>query len=328
MTNARTLLPLATAFAFAVLHTTGAVAEPKVLVSIKPIHSLAAGVMAGVATPGLIVKGARSEHNYALKPSEAKALGQADLIVWVGEMLETFLVKPLSSVKKATHVLELAEVDGLKLLKPREGGVWETHGHAKASHGHGAAGHAHGKPATGHQHDDDEIDGHIWLAPDNARVIVAALVKELSEIDAANRPTYEKNGTALSARIDALDAELKQQLAGIKNQPFIVFHDGYQYLEQHYGLNAVGSITVHPENKPSAKRLTAIRAKLDKLGVRCVFSEPQYNPGLVKTVVEGAKVNVAVLDATGANLPEGPDAYFTLMRNNARSLAGCLGASS
>ncbi|MBM3599713.1 MAG: zinc ABC transporter substrate-binding protein [Alphaproteobacteria bacterium] len=319
MTEVRTVAAIAIGLSLALLHTAAADAAPKVAVSIKPIHALAAGVMAGAGAPELIVRGRGSEHSYALKPSEARTLTGAQLVVWVGEPLETFLVKPLRSVSKATRVLELLELEGLTLLKPREGGVWEKHGHAAKSGGHGQAhGHAHGA----------DVDGHVWLDPDNARIIVAALVKSLSEIDAANRATYEKNGAALAAKLAALDAELKQQMAAIKNRPYIVFHDAYQYFEQRYGLNAVGSITVHPESKPSARRLTQIRDKLAKSAARCVFSEPQYNAALVGTVIEGSAARVGVLDPLGADLPEGQEAYFTMMRNLARSLTDCLGVGS
>lgn len=292
-------------------------AEPKVVITLKPIHALAAGVMAGLGTPELVVKGRASEHSFALKPSQAKALNQAQLVVWVGEALETFMVKPLAALPKTVRVLELAEIDGIKLLKPREGGVWDGH---EAAHGQGK------KPAAGHQHD-AAIDGHVWLDPDNAKVIVAALARALGDIDGANRTGYDRNAVALSARLDALDAELKQRLAGVRGQPFIVFHDAYHYFEQRYGLTAAGSITVHPESKPSARRLTQIHGRIAELGARCVFSEPQYNPGLVRTVIEGTRANTGVLDPIGADLPEGPDAYFQMMGNLARSLVGCLGAS-
>lgn len=294
-------------------------AEPKVVATIKPLHALASGVMADIATPTLLVRGKDSEHGYALKPSEAKALGQADLIVWIGEPLETFMTKPLSGLPKKVRVLEVSEIDGLKRLKPREGGVWDRHD----QHGH-----SHGKKQAAKHDRKDEIDGHVWLDIDNAKLIVRALARALGEIDGVNRAVYERNAASLSAGLDGLDAELKARLAPIKDQPYIVFHDAYQYFEQRYGLSAAGSITVHPENKPSARRLSQLRAKVVDLKARCVFSEPQYNAGLVRTVVEGTEARIGTLDPIGAELAEGPGAYVRMMGNLAAGLTGCLGASN
>lgn len=292
-------------------------AEPKVTATVKPLHALASGVMAGIGTPTLLVRGKGSEHGYALKPSEAKALSQADLVIWVGEALESFMTKPLRTLPKKARVLEIATVDGLKLLKPREGGVWDGHD----DHGHGK------KPAAKHDHH-DEIDGHVWLDIDNAKLIVRAIARTLGDIDGANRAAYERNAASVSDGLDGLDAELKSRFAPIKGQPFIVFHDAYQYLEQRYGLAAAGSITIHPENKPSARRLTQLRAKIAELKARCAFSEPQYNANIVRTVVEGTSARIGTLDPIGADLAEGPGAYAQMMRNLATSLTGCLGATS
>ena len=292
-------------------------AEPKVVATIKPLHALASGVMAGIATPTLLVRGKGSEHGYALKPSEVKALGQADLIVWIGESLETFMTKPLGTLPKKVRVLEVAAIDGLKLLKPREGGVWDGHDH----HGHVK------KPAAKHDHK-DEIDGHVWLDIDNAKLIAHAIARTLGEIDSVNRAAYERNATSVSDGLDELDAELMSRLAPIKGQPFIVFHDAYQYLEQRYGLAAAGSIAIHPDNKPSARRLIQLRAKITELKARCAFNEPQYNAGLVRTVVEGTPARIGTLDPIGADLAEGPGAYAQMMGNLATSLTGCLGAAS
>ena len=72
-----------------------AAAEIDVVASIKPVHSLVASVMEGVGEPILLVKGTGSEHSYSLRPSEARALEQAEVVFWVGETMETFLIKPL-----------------------------------------------------------------------------------------------------------------------------------------------------------------------------------------------------------------------------------------
>lgn len=285
---------------------------PKVVVSIKPIHSLVASVMHGVGEPVLLVRGGASPHSYTMKPSDAKALSAADLVVWVGPELEGFLEKPLqANAPKATR-LTLMNLKGLTLLQARKGGAWEAHDHGHEQHGH----------ADEHE----ELNSHIWLDPANARAIVTATADALAAKDPADAEAYRTNADRTLQALDALDAELKATLAPVKDKPFVVFHDAYQYFEARYDLSAVGSITVSPDRRPSAKRLSAIRAKIAGLNAACVFSEPQFEPTLVRTVVEGTKAKTGVLDPEGADLPEGEALYPTLMRNLAASLRGCLGA--
>lgn len=286
---------------------------PGVVVSVKPLHSLTAAVMQGVGTPHLLVQGAASPHAYAMKPSDARALSQAALVVWVGPELETFLRKPLASLSGPARDLRLAQAPGVKLHETREGGAWDDHSHG---HGHG---HDHG-----HAHDHGGPDGHIWLDPTNAKAIAAAVAAALTRVDPTNAATYAANLAALTARLDALDAEIAAMLAPVKDRPYIVFHDAYQYLERRYGLNAAGAITVSPEVRPGAARLSALRARIAKAGAVCVFAEPQFEPTLVRTLVEGTKARTGTLDPEGAAIPDGPDLYFTLLRFNAKALVDCL----
>ncbi|TWA95493.1 zinc transport system substrate-binding protein [Azospirillum brasilense] len=292
---------------------------PKVVASIKPVHSLVAAVMEGVAEPALIVRGAASPHTYAMKPSDAKALAAADLVFWIGPELEAFLDKPVTAnARKATSVA-LLEAPGVTLLDAREGGAWEAH-----DHGHEHK-HDH-KHAHEDEHGHDEVNTHIWLSPANARAMVAAIAEALSAKDPANAAAYTANAERTARSIDALDAELKAALAPVAGKPFVVFHDAYQYFEAQYGLNGVGAITVNPERRPSAKRLSEIRAKIGGLGAACVFAEPQFEPALVNTIVEGTPAKKGVLDPEGADLKDGPGLYPALMRNIAASLKDCLGS--
>ncbi len=296
---------------------------PKVVVSIKPIHSLVASVMHGVGEPTLLVRGGASPHSYTMKPSDAKALSAADLVVWVGPELESFLEKPLKANAPKATLLTLMDLKGLTLLETREGGAWEAHDHGRKG-GHDHKGHDH----KGHDHaeEHEELNSHIWLDPANARAIVTALAEALAAKDPAGAETYRTNADRTLQQLDGLDAELKAALAPVKDKPFVVFHDAYQYFEARYDLSAVGSITVSPDRRPSAKRLSAIRAKIGGLGAACVFAEPQFEPALVQTVVEGTKARTGVLDPEGTELPEGEALYPALLRNLAASLRGCLGA--
>lgn len=290
---------------------------PKVFVTVKPVHALVAGVMQGVGEPYLLLKGGESPHSYTLKPSDARALSESALVFWVGESLEVFLEHPLETLGEKARIVELAEAKGIETLEGREGGAWESH----------EAAHDHDKKRADddkHAHAHDEIDGHLWLDPHNAEAIVTVAAERLAEIDPANAAAYRDNARKAIARIEALDAELTALLAPVKDRPYIVFHDAYQYFEAHYGLKAVGSITLSPERQPSAQRLTEIRKRLADSGAVCVFSEPQFRPALVDVVIEGSKARRGDLDPIGAALPAGPDAYFEVMRGLATSLRGCL----
>jgi zinc transport system substrate-binding protein len=302
---------------------------PSVVVSIKPVHSLVAGVMAGVAEPLLLVDGTASPHAYSLKPSQAAALAEADLVVWVGEGLEYFLVATMQSLISDGTALELAALPTIELLPVREGGVWDAHDDDGASdavrdHANEDAEHEHADEESGHDHAHDGYDPHIWLDPDHAVAIVSAVAERLRTIDPANAGAYSDNESALLERLHALDAETQALLAPLHDVPFIVFHDAYQYFERHFGLHAAGSITLDPEQKPGAARLAAIRDRLGEGGVVCAFAEPGFDDALLETATEGTGIRIEALDPEGMGLAAGPTLYGDLMGNLARNLADCL----
>lgn len=307
---ARRTLAVAAVLVLASGHSARAdTAAPRVAVSIKPLHALVAGVMEGVGSPELILRGAGSPHTASLRPSEARLLEGAAVIVWVGGPLEAFLERPIAALGPRAKVVEALRAPGVSLLAAREGGAWEGH------EGHGAA-----ERGTG----EDGLDPHLWLDPANAAAIARAAAAALGEADPANRARYVANAERLAARIDALDAQLAAQLAAARGVPYVVFHDAYQYFERHYALRAVGSVTVSPERTPGARRVREVREKVRSLGARCVFGEPQFPPALLATLTEGSGARAGELDPLGAELAPGPDAWFTLMRSLAEALAGCL----
>jgi zinc transport system substrate-binding protein len=300
---------------FLVLSAVSAQAEPPAVVaSFKPVHSLVAAIMEGVGTPSLLVKGAASPHTYALTPRDAAALQDAKLIFWIGDGLEHFLHKAIDTLPQNAKSVELAGIAGLTVLPMREGGLWDEHMHE-------------GEEA-GEDREEEPYDGHLWLDPTNAGLMAETIVHELSAADPADAAVYRANGDKLQRRLDALDQEIAASLAPVKNVPFIVFHDAYQYFDRHYGLAGVGSITVNPEQPPGAKRLNEIREKIVNQGARCVFREPNFEPALVDTVVAETDAKTGVLDPEGAGLSEGPELYFQLMRGIAGSLKACLSTSS
>lgn len=308
------VLPLA---ALSLLLFSGtAMAAPRVVASIKPVHSLVSAVMAGVGEPALIVKGAASPHTYSLRPSDAAALESADIVFWTGHGMELFLANALDTLSPQAEVVELAESPGIALLSVREGGAFEPHSHGDEGHDH----HDHD-----HEHEHEEGDMHFWLDPQNARLMVSRIATVLAEADPENAAAYDANAEAELLRLDALEAELQQTLAPLAEKPFIVFHDAYQYFEHRFGLDVAGTVTVSPDAMPGAARIDELRAKVTELGATCVFAEPNFEPAIVRTIIEGTSAKAGVLDPEGSALPEGPDLYPNLLRGLATGLVECLG---
>ena len=306
---------------------TTAFADVRVVTSIKPVHSLVAAVMQGVGTPDLIVEGAGSPHTYALKPSQAKQLQEADLVFWMSHDLEAFLEKSIDGIATKAVSVPLMESRGLMTLGFREGGAFDDHGHDEHDdhdeHDKDDD-HDHEKHDDHDEHDHGEVDPHVWLDPENAKAMVHEIEEALAKADPANAATYESNAEAVMAKLDSLVAEIDSELQPVKGRGYIVFHDAYQYFENRFGVSAIGSITVSPEVLPGAERVSDLQEKVRSLDATCVFSEPQFEPKLVATVTENTNARTGVLDPLGAAIDKGPNLYFTLIRNMASSLKNCL----
>ncbi|KAA3504119.1 zinc ABC transporter substrate-binding protein ZnuA [Rhizobium rhizogenes] len=320
------LIPLMASGAIAAA-ASSATAAPDVVVSIKPVHSLVAAIMRGVGEPQLIVEGAASPHTYNLRPSNARKLEKADLVFWVGPGLEAFLEKPLEALASKATVVELEDAKGLEKLPFREGGPFEAHDHGEEGHedhADGEAAHDHGHDHGDHDHEHGAYDTHLWLDPANAKAMAQTIETALIAADAGNAATYQANTKKLIDDLDALDTELAETVKPIKDKPFIVFHDAYQYFEHRYGVKTAGSITVSPETLPGADRVKQMQEKVRQLGATCVFAEPQFEPKLISVITEGTAAKSATLDPEAATLEPGPDLYFKLMRGIAGSLKDCL----
>jgi zinc transport system substrate-binding protein len=277
-------------------------AAPKVLATIKPVHSLVASVMAGTGTPDLLIQGAQSEHSYALKPSDAAKLGAADIVFEVGPDLETYLTRPLATLTHG-HVVVLESAPGLKRLSARKGGLWDDVQAVTES----------------------PTDPHIWLDPENAVLMTGAIVDALSKADPAHGALYAANGKSEIAQLKAQEKALAARLAPVRGKPYIVFHDAYQYFERRFGLSSVGAVTVAPDRPVGPRRVAALRDAIRTRAIACVFREPQFPPALIQTLAEGSHARVGVLDPLGAELTPGPDLYPKLLDDLASSLRGCLG---
>ena len=309
---------------------TPANAEIKVVTSIKPIHSLASYLMDGVGKPDLIVDGFNSPHGFSMKPSHAKMLQNADLIFWIGEDLESFLEKPLNSIAKKAEKIELIEIKGLNVLKFRERNIFDEHDHddqAKKEDDHddhddhdkkeddhddhdGHEGHGHG-----------EYDPHIWLDPINAKVILKEMTEHLIENDLKNASTYKSNLDKALNDIDKLTMDVITE--SNESTSSIVFHDAYQYFEERFNVKILGAFTVNTDVMPGAEQLSEIREIIEHDKVKCIFSEPQFNPDIIKVVAKDMNIKTGVVDPLGATLNPGKDLYFDLIRNMSASFKGC-----
>ena len=291
-------------------------AAPEVVVSIKPVHSLVAGVVGDVKpAPKLLVPGTASPHLYQMRPAEAQMLKNADLVIWIGEALETFLERPIETLGEDAVALALHEAAGMRLLPNREGGIWD----------HDEEAEVHMDEHDDHGHEHDEFDMHLWLDPDNAKRIVTVVADALSRIDPANSEVWRSNADKTAMRIDSTEAQLRRRLAPVQGRPFVVFHDGYGYFEHAFDLEGFGAVAVDPSRPIGAKRLAELREALEHHEVACVFTEAQFEPKLVQTLIEGTKVSTAVLDPIGATIEAGPDAWFKIMEDLGTAFVQCLG---
>jgi zinc transport system substrate-binding protein len=311
--------------------------ETKGVVStIQPINSLVNAVIGNTGKTISLIPAKASPHEYKLKPSDTKKLQNANIIFFVSDHLETSVTKVFKNLPKNIKIINLMEDAGIKHLAIRDNEAWERHDH---HHRHGDHDdydkhvkkdddHDHDKHSKKHDDHDDhekEDDVHIWLSPDNAVKIIKKINKELSLFFPENAKTYNQNANQMIKKINQLKVELKKELLGIKDEPFIVFHDAYQYFETSFDLNAVGSVALEGDIASSPKQISFIKDKIVKLKASCVFQEPQFDSRLVQIVVESTNAQIGILDPLGVNIKSGENFYLQLLKNMAKSLKDCLG---
>ena len=288
---------------------------PKVVTDIPITHSLVTRVMAGIGMPDLIVDRGASPHEYSLRPSNAASLEAADLVFWISNGLTPWLDDALNTLARNAKVIELMDAKGATVLSFREGATFETHSH---QHKHDEDRHGEDEHAT------VNVDPHGWLDPDNGKIWLDVIATALSKTDPTNSGIYIANAIQAKADIDAVISELEATLAEFRGTNFIVYHDAYQYFETRFDVLAAGSISLGDVTDPSPARIAEIRKTVEDLEITCVFSEPQFNPELVTTVVDGTPVKARVIDPIGTQFTLGPDFYLNVLRDIAQSMASCL----
>lgn len=329
--------------ALATLGALPALAEvPRVVTDIAPVHSLTAQVMEGVGEPVLLVKPGQSPHHYALRPSEAQALQDAGLVVWVGHALTPWLEKPLEALAAKAEVLELLDAEGT-VERPYRGAAdimagadhdehaghdhGEADDHAAEEHGEEQAeehaDHDHAAADDGHNHDHNGPDPHAWLDPENGKVWLGLIAERLAVLDPEHADVYRANAAAGQARIDGVAQEIAVAVEPMAGVPFVAYHDAFQYFELRYGLTLVGRVTASDAADPSPAQLDELRDRLGDLGVRCAFTEPQFDTRLLKAAVEDRDIPILELDPLGRSHDLGADLYPALLEDVGASFAAC-----
>ena len=298
----------------ALLAASPAMAGPKVIASIMPVHSIVSAVMGNTGAPELLLSGKLSEHTASFTPGQIEDLGHADIVFMIGHGLEFKLGEiDGGEAVNGKHFVQISNAPGVKVLPIREGGAWEPDEDEPQA------------PATEGQ---DGIvlkfDPHVWLDPENAKAMASAVAAELSKADPAHAAEYAANAAAFNTSLDAISKNIAAELSGVSHKPFIVFHDAYHYFEARFGLKAAGSISDVSAVSPSAQRLKEIRDKVKATGATCVFREPQFDDKYVRTIIEGTPARSGMLDGLGAALEPGPAAYTQILRNLGASLKACL----
>ena len=318
-------------------------AEVNVVTTIKPLHSLISSVMEGVGKPSLIIEGTNNPHTFVFKPSHAEMIENADIVFWIGEDLEAFMEKPLESLAKNAKTISFMDLASIEKLKFREQNIFDDHddhGHDDHDdHGHKDDDHddhddhdGHDDEHDGHDDHDDhaghhdghnhgEFDAHIWLDPANAKEMVLEISHELSELDPSNKSKYEDNASKTIAALDTLIEEVDNSLS--KDISYIVFHDAYQYFETRFGVKSAGALTLNPDVLPGAKQIADIQDLINDKGIKCIFSEPQYNPKIIETLGNDMNISTGVMDPLGAYIEAGPSMYSELINEIANSIKNC-----
>jgi len=322
-------------------------ADLKIAATLKPLQSIAQNIVGDETKVDLIINTGTSAHVSNMRPSQAQLIQNADVLIAVGETLESGFVKAIEARAKDKHTIWASELSGMNLFDMRESGAQDDHGDEhKDEHDHDDHKDEH-KEVHKHEHDDHEDehkealkdededdhahhdhgegkDMHIWLNPANGVLIARAVLNEVVELDPKNAAAYKANFEKFETKIAALETEITAQLKPVKKLAFVNYHDAFQYFEKRYDLNYAGALSLSPQKRPGPKTLSAIRKAINEKDVKCVFSEPNLAKSRMESLVEGTQANIGILDPAGFTIDAGPNHYFEMMRSMAKDFATCL----
>ena len=298
----------------------------KVVTTIKPLHSLISRIMESRGEPQLIIEGTNNPHTFVFKPSHAEMLEEADIVFWIGEDLEAFMEKPLDSLAKNAKKIAFMESDSIEKLRFREENIFDDHddhdGHKDDDHDDHDDHDGHEDEHEGHDdHNHGEFDAHIWLDPENAKEMVKIIRDELIKIDPEGQRQYSVNTAGATLELDNLINNVEKELS--KDISYVVFHDAYQYFETRFDVTSAGALTLNPDVLPGAKQIADIQDLIRDKGIKCIFSEPQYNPKIIETLGNDMNTYTGVMDPLGAFIDAGPTMYVELINGIANSIKEC-----
>ncbi len=279
--------------------TANSYAKPtEVLVSIKPLHSLISNITDGVNQTRLLLTQQQSPHHFQLLPSQKRLINKADIFFYSSDNIETFV----PALKNTTNHLQFVQFTHIPKINTL--GTRSFHSHTK--------------------HNSIDIDGHIWLSIDNARIISQYVTDILSKKSPEHAIQYNKNLDTLLLKLDKLKQENQFKLKKFKHIPYLVYHDAYQYFEVENKLTGARFITTDPENHPGIKRIRNLKTLINTENIQCIFYEPPDIPSLLNVITENRSVKLSALDPAGLQIPMGKQHYFQLLRQTATTLSYCL----
>ncbi|KCV82816.1 periplasmic solute binding protein [Actibacterium atlanticum] len=320
---------------------------PKIVTDIPAVHSLTAMVMGDLGNPTLLLDKGADPHHFQLRPSQARALSNADLVIWMGPEMTPWLERALKGAETAQlALLDLPQTMTLEFGEGHEDhdehGDEEHDEHDEHDHEEHAdhddhddhdheehAGHddhdEHEEHADHHDHDHEGLDPHAWLSPKNALIWIEEIEHNLSEADPEHAATYAANAAAAHEAVTTAKAQAEAALEVAHDVPLMVFHDAYGYFAAAFDLTIVESISAGDAAKPGAGHLAELREELEHDKVACIFPEAQHDPAYVTTLTDGLDTKIgAILDPSGSSLEPGADLYPTLLTTLASNIADCV----
>jgi len=301
-----------------------ALAATQVVTSLKPIELLVRAVAADDVEVTTLVQPGTSPHNYTMKPSQRRALENADAIFWVGPELETFLTRLLGSSEFSGRTYSLMHGEDVPEVDPEN-----DHGH------HDHSGHDdhhddhHDEPETGghdghhHDHGDGE-DPHIWLDPalavDMARDIHRVLVKQ----EGADVEALDANLSRFEEAMSEVEADITQRLEPVRDIDLFTYHDAFSRFVGHYGLNLEGILTLNPELSPGAKHVAEVQQKLRDASHPCLLTEPQFNRQWWRSITEGLDITFSTWDPLATDIEADRNGYIEFQQGLADAVLKCL----
>jgi zinc/manganese transport system substrate-binding protein len=248
-------------------------------------------------------------HVYEPSPADATAMAKANVVLVNGLHFEGFLQRLVESSGTKATVVELTKGVTPREFKPE---------FAEADEGGGAtAGDAHGN-----------IDPHAFQSIANARIYVANIAEAFCTADAAGCDSYNANAAAYTAKLDALEGEVKDAVASIPadKRTIITSHDAFGYFEHEYGLTFRAPEGISTEAEPSAADVAKLIDQVKQEKAAAIFVENITNTRLIEQIASETGLKIGgTLYSDALSPADGPAAtYIDLMKNNITTIKGAI----